>query len=156
LIGTNRGYGHCVIRRSKDGGKTWTTPRDKDSGLLLADGKYHCAPVPVLIHEGRLWRAMEDAEGPGGWGAHFRSVVMSAAVDADLLSAASWTCSDRLARDPSWLEGKFGGWLEGNALADPDGKVVNILRADYRAGAEKAAVVRISDDGMKATFDPKT
>src|SRR3954451_3798212 len=26
LIGTTREYGHCVIRRSLDGGKTWTEP----------------------------------------------------------------------------------------------------------------------------------
>lgn len=154
LMGTSREYGFTIIRKSTDGGRTWTTPKDKDSGLLLSDGKYHCAPVPVVIHKGRIWRAMEDAMGPGGWGHHFRSFVMSASVDADLLKAENWTCSNRLGRNPEWLDEKFGGWLEGNIVATPDGHIVNVLRVDYRCTPEKAAVIRVSDDGAQSAFDP--
>ena len=157
LMGTSHQYGNVVIRRSTDGGKTWTAPADGKTGLLLNDGKYHCAPVPVLVHGGRIWRAMEDAKGPSKvWGAHFRSFMMSAPVDADLLKADSWTCSNRLGRDPKWLSGKFGGWLEGNAVATPDGEVVNILRADERPHGGYAAVIRISADGKRGSFDPGT
>ena len=154
LMGTSRQDGDGVIRRSTDGGATWTTPKDAASGLLLADAKYHCAPVPVVVHEGRLWRAMEDIMGPGGWGHNFRAFMMSAPVDADLLQAKNWTCSHRLGRDPVWLEGRFGGWLEGNAAAAPGGGMVNILRVDFRAGIEKAAILRVSQDGQGLTFDP--
>ena len=154
LLGTSRQDGDCVIRRSADGGRTWTTPRDADSGLLLADARYHCAPVPVVVHAGRVWRAMEDVMGPGGWGANFRAFMMSAPVDADLLQATNWTCSRRLGRDPAWLEGRFGGWLEGNAVVAPDGGMVNVLRVDFRAGHEKAAIQRISRDGKELSFDP--
>jgi len=153
LVGTNREYGHTVIRRSVDRGKTWTAPKDANSGLLLADGRYHCAPVPVAVHRGRLWRAMEDATGPGGWGKHFRSFMMSAPADADLLKAANWTFSNRVARDAGWLGGRFGGWLEGNAVVTPEGRIVNILRVDSPQGG-KAAIIRISEDGKAATFDP--
>ena len=69
LIGTSKNHGFVVISRSADEGVTWTVPKDKRSGLLLDDAKYHCAPVPVVVHEGRIWRAMEDVMGPGGWGA---------------------------------------------------------------------------------------
>lgn len=155
LLGTSREYGHAVIRRSNDGGRSWTEPKDKHSGLLLADGRYHCAPVPVLVHDGRLWRGMEDAMGPGPWGHHFRAFMMSAPVGADLLEAESWTCSNRIGRDPSWLGNTFGGWLEGNAVATPDGRVVDILRVDVPLGPEKAAIVSISADGKSATFDPR-
>ncbi len=156
LMGTSREYGYCVIRRSDDGGRTWTEPSDKDSGLLLDDGRYHCAPVPVVTHKGRLWRGMEDAMGPGGWGQHFRAFMMSAPVAADLLKAESWTCSNRLGRDATWLGGRFGGWLEGNAVATRQGHIANILRADYRPAGEKAALIEISDDGTRATFEPET
>lgn len=156
LMGTSREYGHCVIRRSKDGGKTWTSPKDDTSGLLRGDGKYHCAPVPVVVHDGRIWRAMEDAMGPGGWGSHFRSFVLSAPLDADLLRADSWTCTNRLARNPKWLASKFGGWLEGNVVVTPKGDLVNLLRVDFRAVPEKAAWVNISKDGKTASFDPAT
>ena len=154
LMGTTRGYGSTIIRRSADNGKTWTTPVDKNSGLLL-EGEYHCAPVPVVIHNGRLWRGMEDAMGPGGWGSRFRAFMMSAPVDADLLKAESWTCSNHIGRDTNWLDGKFSGWLEGNAVVTPQGHIVDILRCAVPEYPEQAAVIRISDDGTRAEFDPK-
>ncbi len=157
LIGTSQLYGHTIIRRSEDGGATWTTPKDRGTGLLLDDGQYHCAPVPVVVHAGRVWRGMEDAMGPGGWGSHFRAFTMSAPEDSDLLHADSWTCSTRLARDPKWLDGHFGGWLEGNAVVSPTGLIVDVLRVDCRHGSsEKAAVVKVSEDGSSASFDPET
>ena len=110
LMGTDREYGNTVIRRSEDGGKTWTAPVDKNNGLLL-EGGYHCSPQPVVVHNGRIWRAMEDIGAGGGWGKQFRAFMMSAPEDADLLKAASWTSSNALARSPDWLDGDFGGWL---------------------------------------------
>lgn len=155
IMGTSGSYGFVVIRRSSDGGKTWTEPVDKNSGLLLADAKYHCAPVPVIVHHGRLWRAMEDAMGPDGWGNHFRAFMMSAPIDADLLKADSWTSSNRIGRDTNWLNGTFRGWLEGNAVGTPSGDVVDMLRVAAPNYPEHAAMIHISTDGTKATFDPK-
>jgi len=156
MIGASARYGDTVIRRSDDGGRTWTTPLDAQTGLLLTDQRYHCAPQPVLIHNGRIWRAMEDAGGGGGWGKHFRAFMMSAPLDADLLNAESWTISNRLASNTDWLDQKFNGWLEGNAVATPDGHVVNILRVDVPKGGGKAAMIQVSDDGKTSTFDPET
>ncbi|MCU0914536.1 MAG: exo-alpha-sialidase [Planctomycetes bacterium] len=154
LMGTSKQHGFVVISRSRDEGATWTEPKDKSSGLLIDDGKYHCAPVPVVMHNGRIWRAMEDAMGPGGWGSHFRAFMMSAPVDSDLLKAESWVSSNHVGRDPQWLEGQFRGWLEGNAVVTPQGRVVDMLRVDYRPAGEKAALIEISDDGKVARFDP--
>jgi hypothetical protein len=148
LMGTSRNHGSAVISRSSDGGKTWTMPKDRTCGLLLDDAQYHCAPVPVVVHQGRIWRGMEDVMGSDGWGAHFRAFMMSAPADANLLDARNWTASSRLGRDPQWLEG--------NAVVTPEGQVVDMLRVDYRPQGEKAAIVRISKDGTEATFDPHT
>jgi hypothetical protein len=156
LMGTSKNHGYAVISRSVDGGRTWTAARDRSSGLLLDDAKYHCAPVPVVVHRGRIWRGMEDAMGPGGWGTHFWAFVMSAPADANLLDADNWVSSHRIGRDPQWLGGKFGGWLEGNAVVTPEGEIVDILRVDYRPEGGKAAVIRISKDGRQAAFDPET
>jgi hypothetical protein len=155
LLGTSRENGFAVIRRSGDGGKTWTTPMDENTGLLLANGRYHCAPVPVVEHQGRLWRAMEDAMGPDGWGSHFNAFMMSVPAGSDLLRASNWTFSNRLGRSAEWLGGHFGGWLEGNAVVAPDGGIVDILRVDSPSDDEKAAIVRVSADGRTATFDPE-
>ncbi len=156
LMGTSKLEGSAVILRSDDGGRTWTEPRDGQSGLLLASGKHHCAPVPVVEHGGRIWRAMEDVVGSAGWGKHFRAFMMSAPAGADLLRAESWTSSNRLERNPLWLDEKFGGWLEGNAVVRPEGDVVNVLRVDHRPGGGSAAVIRVSDDGRWTAFDSGT
>lgn len=156
IMGTSKAYGACVIRRSTDGGITWTEPTDGKNGVILATGKYHTSSMPVVLHQGRLWRAMEDGDGPGAWGSHFRAFVMSAPAGADLLVAESWTTTNRLGRDPSWLDGKFGGWLEGNAVVTPEGKIVDILRADTKTQPEYAAILEISADGKTASFDPQS
>ena len=99
---------------------------------------------------------MEDAGGSGGWAKHFRAFMVSAPVGADLLKAESWTVSNRVATKPGWLDGKFNGRLEVNAVATPEGQVVNILRVDVPMGGGKAVLVEVSDDGRASTFDPET
>lgn len=154
ILGTLSHYGDAVIRRSSDGGRTWTEPKDAASGRLLA-GRFHCAPVPVVVHQGRLWRGMEDTTEPRRWGLPFRAMMMSAPLDADLLRAENWTCTNRLPGDPTWLGGKFNGWLEGNAVVTPDGRIVDVLRVDCPEGG-KAAVLDVSDDGRSIQLDPRT
>lgn len=152
LAGTSREYGDLVIRRSTDGGATWTTPKDKASGLL-AVGQYHCAPVPVVEHAGRVWRGVEDVIPGAGWPGQFRTLMTSAPADADLLDAKNWTFTNAIASNPLWLGAKFGGWLEGNAVVAPGGAgVVNVLRVDYRDVPEKAAIISVSRDGHSAYF----
>ncbi len=157
MLGPDRHHGTVLIRRSVNNGKTWTQPTTRENGLLLA-GMFHCAPMPVIVHNGRIWRAMETAHGPIlDWGKRYGAMMMSAPADADLMKAASWTVSNSILYDSTLLNGYFTGWLEGNAVAAPDGSIVDILRVDDRSSPdEKAAIVRISADGRKATFDPVT
>ena len=154
LMGTSREWGYTVIRRSDDDGRTWTTPDSPERGLLLAGARYHCAPVPIIHYRGRLWRAMEDA-GPE-W-RDFRAFMMSASDESNLLRADSWTSSNRLRQDKRLLDGHLDEWAEGNAVVDPDGHVVDVLRT-FTTGLpeEIAAIVHTSDDGLKARFDPES
>ena len=154
LIGTSKRFGDVTIRRSTDGGVTWTDPKDANSGRLCEGAQYHCAPMPVLVHNGRIWRAMEQCHPKKGWGVKFRAGMISAPVDSDLLKRESWTFSNFLSSSTSWVHDTFGGWLEGNAVATPDGEVVDILRVETKGYPEKGAVVRISADGKLAWFDP--
>ncbi len=156
IIGTDRNYGNAIIRRSTDGGVTWTVPLDAKTGLLRDNGQYHCAPMPVIEHDGRLWRTMERRDPPVGWGVTFCAGMFSVPVGADLLDAANWTFSNFLPGDVKWLGGSFGGWLEGNAVVTRDGRLLDMLRVDTRGYPEKAALVQISPDGRTASFDPQT
>jgi hypothetical protein len=142
IAGVSREYGNIVIRRSNDGGKTWTEPKDKRSGLLF-EGKYHCAPVPVIVHNGRIWRAFELAE---GLRPQWSALVLSAPENADLLGAANWRMSEKLQH--LW---SLSQWIEGNMVVAPDGKLVNVLRTG--GAPDKAAIVHVSDDGTKLTHD---
>ena len=157
IMGTWKHHGNFLIRRSLDEGGTWSEPADSKNGLLL-EGEYHTAPMPMLVHDGRLWRALENAKADTeAWGKRYSAMLISTPVDADLLDAENWTATNFLPYDSTYLEGKFGGWLEGNAVATPEGNVVDILRvAISEPGRDMASVVNISDDGTKATFDPKT
>jgi hypothetical protein len=153
LMGAVKHHGRIVIRRSRDAGLTWSEPRDAQTGLL-AEGQYHTAPVPVIEHAGRLWRAFENASGGAKWGERYQAGMLSIPVGADLLVASNWTFSNFLPRNAEWLGGRFGGWLEGNAVVSPQGRVLNLLRVDTPAPPEKAALVEISADGRTASFDP--
>ncbi|HSP44209.1 MAG TPA: exo-alpha-sialidase [Luteolibacter sp.] len=156
LMGTDRHHGRIVIRRSTDHGSTWTDPRNGASGLLTPAGEYHTAPVPVIEHNGRLWRGFEDAGGSNKWGERYRAGMLSIPVDADLLNANNWIYSNFLPSERSWNGGDMRAWLEGNAVLARDGQMLNILRVETIGYPEKAAIVRISPDGRTASFDPET
>ena len=154
LLGPDRHHGNILIRRSTDGGETWTSPTNAATGFLRDDGEYHCAPMPVLEHRGRLWSAFEWRNPPAAWGINYRAGMLSAPVDADLLNAANWSASNYLPSDRAWNHADMGAWLEGNAVVAPSGELVDVLRVQTRSPDEKAAIVSISADGRIASFDP--
>ena len=154
LLGPDRHHGNVLIRRSTDGGATWTVPVDSKTGLLRPEGEFHCAPVPVVEHGGRIWRGFEWRNPPTAWGINYRAGVLSAPVDADLLDAANWTASPFLPSDRAWNGGDLGAWLEGNVVVTREGGLVDVLRVDTRTVPEKAAIVRLGRPDELPVFDP--
>ncbi len=153
-MGTSGEYGSLVIRRSNDSGLTWTSPASASTGLIRS-GQYHTAPMPMVIHDGRIWRAFEDIGAGNGWPRHFRAFLMSAALGDDLLVAANWITTSPVTSSNTWLGGDFNGWLEGNVVETPDGRLVDILRADMDAGkSERAAIIDFGTAGAAGTFNP--
>lgn len=137
LMGTTYEYGRIVIRRSTDGGRTWSGP-----AFLTTETGFHTAPVPVVEHRGRLWRAMEFHP-EGKWG-FFQAFALSAPSRANLLDPKSWTLTERLPYPTAQApEGKH--WLEGNIVLAPGGQILDILRVD---NIEKAALVRVNQDHL--------
>ncbi len=155
LMGPDSEFGAVVIRRSQDDGRTWTDPSDGQHGKLL-EGRFHTAPTPVIEHEGRVWRAMEDIGGPGEWPTHFRSLILSAPLNSNLLDATSWARSNTVSSDQTLLNNQFHGWLEGNAVVLPNGTIGVLLRVDAKPLGDKAALAVVSQDGRIESFDPST
>ena len=155
LLGTDKEHGSAVIRRSLDGGMTWTVPADSKSGLLRGDAQYHCAPTPVIEHAGRLWRGFEQRNPPKGWGITYCAGMFSAPAAGDLLDADRWAVTNFLVGDKTWLGGAFGGWLEGNAVVTRNGELLDILRVDTGC-PEKAALVRVDCDHFAVSFNAES
>lgn len=169
-----------TICRSTDGGASWTTPLNDSSGVLLSDREYFCDPAPVLIHQGRVWKEVECygqmESKKRNWATRLMPLMMSAPVDADLLNRDSWTFSNPVAwptapsrhaihgERPDWNvcweaefdHEKLGGWLEGNALYDPDGNMLILMRVDDPICDGKAARLNLSKDFKTLSFDPAT
>lgn len=166
ILGVTQQYGSIVIRRSDDGGFTWTKPIDEKSGLLFRGGafreapNYHCAPLPVLMHEGKLYKAFEDCTS-NEWGKGFKACVASAPLNTNLLEASNWEMSNKLAFDAAWIPSDWGtlenpGWLEGNIVVSPDGNLFNILRLNSSPIVDKAAMIRVDQSGKNISFNPAT
>lgn len=154
IMGTNKHHGNVVIRKSTDGGRTWSIPYDASHGLIL-EGEYHTAPVPVLIHKGRIWRAVEYATAKStSWGERYSAAILSAPVKSDLMNAKTWTRSNVLPYDLTYLDGNFKAWLEGNVVVTKEGKIVNMLRVHTpKLKEEYSALVEVDGKGRKIKFD---
>lgn len=162
LLGCDRCFGSIVIRRSDDGGFSWSWPVDETSGLLFRGGEgmtppnYHGAPVPVAFHNGRIYRAFEDNV-TGHWPTGFQALVISAPEDADLLDAASWRMSNKLPFDAGKVPADWGdhgpGFLEGNVIAGPDGTLWDIMRLSTEPYSDYAAMVKVSPGGETVSLD---
>lgn len=154
LMGTDLDF-NCVIRKSMDGGHSWTNPIEAATGLIrLSDAEkgYHTSAVSVIVAKGRIWHPYEVYSKHGKWG-NFEALVLSAPVDSDLLDARNWRTSTRMSVDVAWGK-EYNCWLEGGAVLSPEGEILNILRVDRR-DVETAAIMHVSDDGVSVSFDPE-
>jgi len=151
LLACRKQYGDILLHHSPDGGRTWEKP------ITIAEGEYHKAPMPVIEHKGRLWTCVELKR--GAWAAGFAAVALSIPADADLMNPKNWTVSEPLPYDPAWLpkdlKVKKGtdGLLEGNAVVDPEGNLLNILRYHIAPNFRKALVLDIAPDGKSLSFN---
>lgn len=155
LMGTDGKYGDIIIRRSEDKGKTWTNPEDRNSGVIrqhTVEKGYHTSAVSLVVANGRIYRPFEVARRSWEWG-NFEALVLSAPVDANLLKAKNWKTTTRMAVDTCWGK-QYNTWLEGGAVLSSEGHVLNILRVNNRE-EETAAIMHVSDDGKKLSFNPE-
>ncbi len=137
LFGYRAAPGDLLIRRSDDGGRTWTEPRDEASGILRR-GNFGGTPNRPARHAGRIWIAQSGRR------------VMSAPDDADLLRADSWTLSRRAdtSRGPF---GKGAVITEAQVVASPETGVVVMPKI---GGQAFTVLLRVGPDPDKLR-DPR-
>lgn len=157
IMGTWKHSGNLILRKSVDGGKSWSEPTDSKQGLLR-EGEYHTAPMPMVIYKGRLCRAIEHTSAVTASGGRiYAAVIISAPLAADLMDASNWTTTNPPSYDSTFLDGKFRAWIEGNAVVTPEGKLIDFLRVETNEpGRDLAAIVTIGEDGKTGSFDKKT
>ncbi|MDO5554687.1 MAG: sialidase family protein [Planctomycetia bacterium] len=149
-------YSWIGLRKSEDGGHTWTDPgTDPHSGVLLSDDVYFSDAVPVLIHNGRVWWQVDVVRGGNemwlfGVGNN-AAMVISAPIDCNLLDADNWTRSNVV---ESKTDETAWGWIEGNVLADPNGEMFVYMRMEQPDDKTHCiAKLRLSQDGKELAFD---
>jgi len=125
-------YGDLLIGKSTDGGKTFASPVTLLRGANGKNGSVgvHKNPQNIMIHNGRLYETLE-------WGSwrnmeYYHSVmVMSCAVEDDLLVPENWHFSEPVKYDPTWpgtAVGPSKGNIEGTLCIAPDGTLYNVMR----------------------------
>lgn len=137
LFGYRAAPGDLLIRRSQDGGLSWSEPHDESDGLLRR-GTFGGTPNRPVIHDGRIWIAVSGKR------------VMSAPVESDLLRADSWTLSSRAdtSRGPF---GKEAVITEAQIVASPETGVVVMPKI---GGKAFTALLRAGKDPGKLR-DPR-
>ena len=83
--------------------------------------------------------------------------MLSVPEDVDLLDRGNWVVSEML--EHTWSKTQ---WIEGNAVVDRDGHVVNLLRTNFQSPValeaagylDRAAIVHVSEDGRHLVHDP--
>lgn len=166
LMGTSKGWGNMVISQSKDNGKTWSSPQDENTGLL-AEGMFHTGPVPIVKHNGKIWRAYEEVFDEKKR-RDFYAFVICADEHADLLKASSWKRTNSIQFDKTWLNARRPNWFEGNMVVTPEGKLVDFMRLQSWSAKginyeiegtasgiprnEIAALIDVDEKNMEITF----
>lgn len=138
LFGYRAAPGDLLIRRSRDGGVTWSEPRDETDGVLRR-GDFGGTPNRPVIHDGRIWIAVSGRR------------VMSAPVDAQLLRADSWILSER-ADTGHGPFGKKAVITEGQVVAAPETGVVVMPKIQ---GEPWTALLRVGKEPRKLR-DPRS
>jgi len=168
LMGVRRGKQNNVelsavpaIYKSTDGGLTWSTPSDRNTGWLVnssgtsAITPAHAAPTPVLKHNGRIYKAFETSA--NNWRG-YRVCVISADENADLLKADSWTISnfvklsDYTSQFPSGILYSDPGMCEAQPIIGRDGSIYLLARFNSAPSVDYAAVCKLTSDSTLA-FD---
>lgn len=155
MLGLSTEFGDVVIGASDDEGQTWTAPIHLFAGSNTLGEGWEQSPMPVVVHNGRLYVSMEYA----GRNIGRAPCVLSAAEEECLLNPENWHASKPYTVDPTIL-GKAGTrvecFIEGNLFVSPDGDLRCMLRCDgegFDVLDGKAPVLRVNESDPDAPME---
>lgn len=150
MLSVSTEYGDLLIGKSTDGGKTFSAPVALLRGSNAKNGNVgvHKNPQNMLVFNGRLYGTLE-------WGAwankeyQHAAMVMSCAVDDDLLNPQNWSFTppvkcDRFAPEQDNLQLPTMT-IEGTLTVAPDGNLVNCMRYGGKRGKALAYAANAQD-----------
>ena len=156
MLGVSTEYGDLLISRSPDGGKSFPAPTVllRGTGGKSGGVGVHKNPQPVLTFNGRIYETLEWGSWSPKHGYYHAAMVMSCAVDSDLLDPSSWSFTPPLKYDPSWEGAAPDGekaCIEGTLAVSPDGVLYNIMR--YQTNERRALAFRVNTDDPDAPLE---
>ncbi len=133
--------GSLAVQKSTDGGAIWSANHILFNASETEDG-YHGGSSPFVEKNGRLYRAMGDRGGSGTWSV----LLLSMDLSDDPCDPASWTMSNKLYWNTSWLSATSTRWEEPALIKKADGSLAIIARIDGTTAKEYAALIDVNSD----------
>lgn len=154
--------GICGTRSLTDESVSWTPVSTIHVDYIEKSG--HCSSTPVLIANGRIYKAFEDgniwAEEGSSMGTK-KAFVLSCDLNENILNGSKWTVSNYITITADWVKEQIGTTttahhgtpaLEGNMVQGPDGKIYNILRLNCEPANGYAVRLELSADGKTLSY----
>lgn len=119
---------------SEDEGKTWSAPVRLMQGARR-DYQIHKSATPFVVHEGRIWCAVEF----GSWKMWcYYHMLLSAPADSDLMNPENWVFTEpaKVELGDVDIDSEAITGAEGNAVAMPWG-ICDVLRIDPKDDAHR-------------------
>lgn len=155
MLSCSTEYGDLLIGKSTDGGKTFSAPVTLLRGSNGKNGNdgVHKNPQNMVVYNGRLYGTLEWGSWSNPVSGH-SAMVMSCAVDDDLLMPENWSFSypvsfDYFTPELSDLK-KPVMTIEGTLAVSPEGKLLNIMRFGKR---NNILAYRVNTDDLDAPVE---
>ncbi len=148
------------ITKSTDGGVTWSEMGTAQGMLPNERGlETHCSASPVLVHNGKIYKAFERLG--TSWKAAKEYFIVSASLSSNLLDSSSWTVSKPVLLGANFYTSHKNGSPyaifafpeEGNAVLGKDGNIYGLYRLNTQPELGKAIIFKLSADGKELTYD---
>ncbi|NQT15132.1 MAG: exo-alpha-sialidase [Planctomycetes bacterium] len=138
-----------VLRRSEDGGRTWSKP------VTLFEGPFWNCPTGIVMSGGYVYRAFDQLDVPGR-----AERVAAGDLSRDLMDPAAWRISPPVAFPgpaPALCRGgrcRKNRWLEPNVIQIGEKlRVLSRVEMDSMATANVCGVCDLDDDGERLSLE---